>query len=237
LARSRAYTAARQRLPTDFPGRKMKPDDVAKYLKDNPAFFEDYADFLAELTIPHPHGGRAIPISERQTLTLREKNRQLESKLREVIQFGEENDAISDKVHRISVALLAASEISGVLRATYLNLREDFAVPHVALRVWRGTRHTDLPEFKPVSDAVREFVVGLAAPYCGAHPSADLGTLFGETGAHLRSFACMPLTDTETFGLLVLASEDGQRFYPEMGTLYLKRLGELVGAALARHLD
>jgi len=215
----------------------MKPDDVARYLKENPGFFEDYADFLGELTIPHPHGGRAIPISERQTLALREKNRQLEGKLREVIQFGEENDAISEKVHRISVALLAATGISGVLSAAYLNLREDFAVPHVALRVWRGTRHADLPEFQPLSDAAREYAAGLAAPYCGSHPAADVASLFGEASAHLRSFAYIPLRDPEPFGLLVLASEDTQRFYPEMGTLYLKRLGDLVGAALARHLD
>jgi uncharacterized protein YigA (DUF484 family) len=40
----------------------------------------------------------------------------------------------------------------------------------------------------------------------------------------------------QSFGLLALASEDAQRFYPEMGTLYLKRLGELVSAALLRYL-
>jgi uncharacterized protein len=42
----------------------------------------------------------------------------------------------------------------------------------------------------------------------------------------------VPLRDADTFGLLVLASESATRFYPEMGTLYVKRLGELVGARL-----
>src|SRR3990172_3229329 len=133
----------------------MKPEEVAAYLKEHPEFFEQYADLLAEIYIPHPHGGRAIPISERQILTLREKNRQIEGKLREVIQFGEENDAISEKVHRLSVALLAASSIRGVLNAVYLNLREDFAVPHVALRIWGGANRAGLPEFGPVSAAAR----------------------------------------------------------------------------------
>jgi hypothetical protein len=36
------------------------------------------------------------------------------------------------------------------------------------------------------------------------------------------------------FGLLVLASEDAYRFYPDMGTMYLSRIGELAGAALLR---
>jgi len=214
----------------------MKPDEVADFLREHPEFFERYAELLAEIYIPHPHGGRAVSISERQILSLRDKNKQLEGKLREVIQFGEENDAISEKVHRISIALLGASDIRGVLSAVYLNLREDFAVPHVALRVWRAGGHAGLSEFGPVSDASREFATGLTHPYCSGHAMVDTAALFGEAGARLRSFAYVPLRDRETFGLLALASEDPQRFYPEMGTLYLKRLGELVSAAIAPHL-
>ena len=38
--------------------------------------------------VPHPHGGRAISIAERQILTLRDKSRQLETKLVELIRFA-----------------------------------------------------------------------------------------------------------------------------------------------------
>lgn len=214
----------------------MKPEDVANYLQQHPDFFEQYADTLAEIYLPHPHGGRAISISERQILTLRERSKQLEAKLREIIQFGEANDAIGEKMHRLTLALLGARDIGGVLNAIYLNLREDFAVPHVVLRVWRSDGRADLPEFAVVSNAAREFAASLTHPYCCAHAMADTANLFGEAGPHLRSFSYLPLRDDEVFGLLVLASEDPQRFYPEMGTLYLKRLGELVAAAIARHL-
>jgi uncharacterized protein YigA (DUF484 family) len=212
----------------------MKPEEVASYLKQHPEFFENYAEALADIYIAHPHGGRAISISERQILTLRDRSRQLESKLREVIQFGEENDAISEKVHRISLALLGSHDIRSVLGKTYLSLREDFAVPHVALRVWRGGGD-GLPEFGQVSDATREFASSLSNPYCVGHAMVDTGGLFGEAGAHLRSFSYLPLRDGDTFGLLALASEDARRFYPEMGTLYLKRIGELVSAAIVRY--
>jgi uncharacterized protein YigA (DUF484 family) len=47
----------------------------------------------------------------------------------------------------------------------------------------------------------------------------------------------MPLRDgTACVGMLALASEDPTRFYPEMGTLYLKRLGELASAGMQRYL-
>jgi uncharacterized protein YigA (DUF484 family) len=214
----------------------MKADEIANYLKEHPEFFEDYAEALAEIYIAHPHGGRAISISERQILTLRDRSRQLEGKLREVIQFGEENDAIGEKVHRVSLALLAAQDIRGILSTVYLSLREDFAVPHVVLRAWRGDGHAGLPEFGAVSEATREFAASLTHPYCSAHAMVDTAGLFGEAAAHLRSFAYLPLRDGETFGVVALASEDAQRFYPEMGTLYLKRLGELIGTALSRHI-
>jgi len=212
----------------------MNSEDVADYLKEHPAFFEEYAEMMAEIHIPHPHGGRTIPISERQILTLREKSKQLEGKLREIIQFGEDNDAISEKMHRITLALLAAKDIAGVVHVTDFNLREDFLVPHIALRVWRGSG--DLSLFTPSSEATRAFAGSLAHPHCSAQAAADTAELFGDAAPALKSFAYISMRDSETFGLLALASEDVHRFYPEMGTLFLSRLGDIIAAALARHL-
>ena len=214
----------------------MTPDAVANYLKQHPEFFEQYADLLSTIFVSHPHGGRAISISERQILTLREKARQLEGKLREMIEFGEENDAISEKLHRLTLALIAAHDADAVIEALYFNLREDFAVPHTVLRLWPQGAHSQLPEFDAVSSTAREFAASLSNPYCGTHAMVDTAEWFGEEAARLRSFAYVALKGSEAFGLLAMASEDARRFYPEMGTLYLKRLGELGSAALARYL-
>lgn len=215
----------------------MKADQVAQYLKEHPEFFGEFADMLAEIYVPHPHGGRAIPIGERQIVTLREKSRLLEDRLRELIRFGEENDAISEKMHRFALALLTAESLDTLLHLITFHLREDFAVPHVALRVWgTETAGSGLAELAAVSEGVKQMAAGLAQPYCGSHAAEELVKWFGEDGERLRSFALVPLGQERLRGLLVLASEDVQRFYPEMGTLYLKRLGELAGAALGRHL-
>src|SRR5258707_11240621 len=115
---------------------KLRADDVARYLRETPGFFENYADMLAELTVPHPHGGRAIPLWDRQMLGLREKSKALESRLAELLQIGEENDAIGEKMHRLSLALLAAPDMGSLLSVLFLPLREDFAVPHWGLRIW-----------------------------------------------------------------------------------------------------
>ena len=214
----------------------MTPDAVAIFLKQHPEFFEQYADLMASIFIPHPHGGRAISISERQILSLREKAKRLEAKLREMIQFGEENDAIGEKLHRLTLALVTARDVAAVIRALHFNLREDFAVPHAVLRLWPQGAHPQLPEFADASSAAREFAASLTSPYCGARAMVDTASWFGEEASRLRSFAYVALTSGTTFGLLALASEDAQRFYTEMGTLYVKRLGDLAAAALARYL-
>lgn len=210
----------------------MKPDDVAAYLKEHPEFFESYADVVADVMIPHPHGGRAISISERQILTLRERAKQLEVKLGEMIQFGEENDVISEKVHRLGLALIAARDVAALSNVVDFNLREDFAVPHVALRLWHEGAAAEA-----ASEATRTFASGLLHPHCGPLAMADTAAFFGEAAPLLKSYAYIPLRGRDTFGLLALASEDAQRFYPEMGTLYLTRIGEVIAACLLRHLE
>ena len=79
----------------------MNPSDVAAYLKEHPDFFENYADVVADVMIPHPHGGRAISISERQILTLRDRAKQLEAKLSEwetFYNFNRPHEAFKGKV-------------------------------------------------------------------------------------------------------------------------------------------
>jgi uncharacterized protein YigA (DUF484 family) len=218
----------------------LKPDDVARYLRENPGFFESYADMLAEITVPHPHGGRAIPLSDRQMLSLREKSKALELRLTELLQIGEENDAIGEKMHRLSLALLGAPDLQSLLAVLHLHLREDFAVPHSVLRIWGAEREaagtSESAEFSPVGEQLKRYAASLSQPFCGPSGDAEAAAWFGESASHIRSVAHMALRDRECFGMLALGSEDVLRFYPEMGTLYLKRMGELASAALLRFL-
>jgi len=211
-------------------------DQVADYLRQNPGFFEQNVEILTNLQIPHPHGGRAVSIGERQLLALREKSKLLEDKLHELIQFGEENDAVGEKVHRLACRLIEAPSLDAVLDTLYLDLLDHFAVPHVSVRLWNvAEENPDTKEFAAVAAEMRQFVEQMAAPYCGQHAVYESQAWFGESAVHLKSFALVPLARAElAFGVVALASEDARRFYAEMGTLYLTRIGELVSHALWR---
>ena len=214
---------------------KIEAEDVVRYLKDQPDFFEQHISVLLDLNLPNLHDEKAVSLSEYQVAALREKNSLLESKLRELIKFGEENDALGDRVHRFSLALLMATQLESLLQAIYFNLREDFAVPHIGLRLWPAEMPiSELSEFAQTSNELRMYADGLSNPSCGPHALYETGNWFGEEGGHLKSFAMVTLRTKQTLGMLVLASEDAGRFYQGMGTLYLKRIGELVSVALDR---
>jgi len=214
----------------------MDAKAVAEYLQGHPEFFDEYADVLSQIYVPHPHGGHAIPIAERQIVTLREKNGQLEAKLRELIGFGSENDAISEKLHRSTLALFSATDLETTLGVLYHSLQDDFHVPHVALRLWgRVPEQSYLPELAATSQELRDYAAALGAPYCGASAPFESREWF-EGATTLGSFAFLPLRTHQTFGLLALGSDDPARFYAGMGTMYLTRLAELASVAAARFL-
>jgi len=215
----------------------MRADDVARYLQDHPQFFDEYHELLAHLYVPHPHGGRAISITERQILTLREKTRTLELKLAELLRFGEDNDVISTRVHALSLALMSAGSFDAVMSALREQLSEGFSVPHTALRLWNSVLTREGEVFEPVDERIRVFANEARQPYCG--PVNDLGVVawFGEAAPHVQSIALVPLRrDARVVGLLALGANDDARFVPDMGTLYLERIGELLGASLIREL-
>jgi uncharacterized protein YigA (DUF484 family) len=214
----------------------LTAEQVAEYLRQNPGFFENHVDILMGLQIPHPHGGRAVSIGERQLVAVREKARLLEEKLQELILFGEENDAVSEKVHRLACRLVDAPSLDATLDTLYLDLLDHFAVPHVAVRLWNvAEENPDTREFSPVATEMRQFVEQMTSPYCGHHPVYENQLWFGEAAPHLKSYALIALRrDNLAFGVVALASEDPKRFYPEMGTLYLARIGDLMSRAMWR---
>jgi|SRR5687767_6891818 uncharacterized protein len=214
----------------------MTADEIARFLRTHPQFFDQHPDLLESIHVPHPYGGRAIALSERQTVALREKVKLLEGKLAEIIRFAEENDAISEKVHRLSVALAGARDFPALAHSLYFHMREDFAVPHVALRVWGKSVPVDFAEAQAVSEEQRRQAETMATPQCGAATGNAFAPWFAEASEHVRSLALVPLGQTTVFGLLALGSEDPRRFFPEMGTLYLRRIGELCAAGVTARL-
>ena len=109
-------------------------------------------------------------------------------------------------------------------------------MPHVALRLWGRELPGQPAEGAAVEPEQRVRAESMAGPLCGAAAASQYLAWFGGAREHVRSIALVPLGQTRAFGLLALGSEDPQRFHADMGTLFLRRIGELAAAALGAHL-
>lgn len=211
---------------------------VLEFLKSNPEFFVEQAEFFNQVEIAHPYSGRTISLAERQMITLREKNRLLEHRLGELLGVGESNDALGARMHQLTVALVGAGRLDQIVATVLKSLAEDFSVPQARLRLWgEGAANLGHDACTPVSAELIKEVAGMHHPVTGSVRTGEVAAWFGGEGEEISSMALVPLNfEGQNLGLLAMASDDAERFVAGMGTAYIERLGDVIAAALARVL-
>jgi uncharacterized protein len=216
----------------------MNEDDVATFIQNNPEFFRRKPWLLGSIELPDPHDGRAISLADRQAQILRERIRALEANLGDLARNGRDNDALGEGLALWSAMLLAERDEARLPQRVVDGLKDVFAVPAVAVRIWEfAARFAGLECTKPVAGDVVRFAASMQAPFCGMNADFEAATWLQADAAGIRSLALIPLRTEQTvapFGLLTLGSGDLHRFRSDMGTAFLSRIGQLAGAALSR---
>lgn len=228
------------------PIRSVEPgsvaeDHIAEHLAAHPEFFERHPSVLARLQLAHQRGGAAISLVERQVLVLREKHAALETKLRELIENGRANDAIADRMHRLTRRLLRGRDFNGVIAGLETSLREDFGAsrwvilitdPSLAALGQASSPHLRVvPRGSPELKIFETFFES-ARPRSGQIRDTQRDYLFGADGSQVGSTVLIPLGERAGLGLLAIASHDTERYLPTMSTDFLVRIGEIVSEAL-----
>ena len=212
-------------------------DDIANFLANTPDFFERHAELLAAVQLSSGHGGRAVSLQERQAGMLRDKIKGLESKVVEMIRYGQENVGIADKLQQCTLNLLLTAHARDLPDTIVGELKTQFSIPQAAIKVWHVNGIFSDENFSTgVSQDAQTFASSLTTPYCGVNSGFEAANWLPEPVLAM-SVALIPLRAgkaPQAFGMLVLASPDPERFQSAMGTDFLERIGELAGAALSR---
>lgn len=218
------------------------PEDViAEYLQHNPDFFERHAALLGKIKLPHGRGSSTVSLVERQVSVLREKHDKLEARLQELICVARDNDALADKIHKLSRRLVRARSASAVLDSLESSLREDFGAsdwlivlapsPESGFNSLSG-RHLHIVDPAAAELKMFETLFASGKPRCGQIRDSQRDFLFGAGNIEIGSAALVPLGPQITSGLLAIGSPDTDRFHPAMSTEFLARIGELVSEAV-----
>jgi len=207
-------------------------DAVAEYLAEHPDFFVSHEALLLRMRLPHTAPG-AVSLIERQAALLRERVSTLERTLRDLHTHAQANERLAARMHQLALALIAAASPCEVLEATRTRLCTDFDLAGVLVGLEEG--HTLVtPCIDAPQGAAWNSLFALQAPQM-PRISAALRELLVSYGLpETASVAAIPLLGEGFRGAMLLVKREPQGFRPDMGTLFLGQIGDLVSAALAR---
>ncbi len=221
----------------------LNDTSVAEYLQTYPDFFERNSPLLTKLRLPHLRdAGATVSLVERQVEVLRERNQSLERKLKELVDVARANDALADRIHRLSQRLIRAHTLLETVSAIETSLREDFDAMHSVLVLFiEQARSLEgagrfLRSGDPADSDIKSFesLLQSGKPRCGQVRDAQRDYLFGKDSVEIGSVALTPLGPKGELGILAIGASDAERFHPAMSTEFLSRIGELVTYALMR---
>jgi hypothetical protein len=216
---------------------------VASYLAATPEFFDRHAQLLAKIRLPDVRGGAStVSLLERQVEVLRERNRQLERKVKDFLDVARENDVLGARVLSMARRLIGARDRASAVAAIEAALRQDFEAGQSVLVLIAGRAPQGLAESRflrivPAElPALQTFetLFSSGKPRCGQLRDSQREFLFGADAAEIGSVALVPLGGKGALGLLACGSHDSQRFNPTMSTDFLAHIGELIASALVR---
>lgn len=214
----------------------LGPVEVADFLRRHPQFFQDHLDLLEILEVPHP-SGVAVSLVARQIDLLREKNRNLQLQLDEILRVARDNDTLRQRLHQLTLALLDATGLEDALGCLEWGLHQYFKTDFVAVRITSPIFESPIKGLLVPADS-REWtlfapVLESGKPECGKPEPEQARFLFGENAAEVESQALVPLQHAGLHGVLAIGSRKHGRFQAGMGLLFLSQLGEILSARLA----
>ncbi len=217
---------------------EVDEQQLADYLRENPDFFSRYSELLGELAMPHDANG-AVSLIERQVHVLRQQQINSQDRLQDLVETARDNERLSERLHRVSIESISTDDLDGAITTLPELIRESFVIDYLGLRVESPSPPSQPREelVDPRNETYRDIRIRIAhgRAVCDDRlPPAAIEYLFGAAAIeHVQSVALVPL-GRHPIGVLALGSKEASRFKPDMGTWYLDRIGELLGAVLRR---
>lgn len=215
---------------------RLGAHEVATFLRRHPAFLGQFPDLALSLVVPKEEG-QASSLASYQLDVLRDKNRELTRRLNELFANAQENERLAVRTHQLSLALMRAGSAADTLRAMVAVLGEDFHGEVVRVLLFKPVDGLSadwlqvVPEADPALAPFRDFLAG-NEPLCGRLNHDKLELLYGEEKARAASAVLLPLAG---IGMLTVGSADANRFFPGMGTLFLRLMAESLATGLGRY--
>jgi len=216
----------------DISRTDITADAVARYLAENPAFFNQYPDLVRTLEIPHINGV-AVSLWERQLSTLRDDHEKLKGRFDEFLNSARSNENLMRRIQALALSLIDAAGPQAIFGLLAQRLAEDFNADRVTALVFAAPGFIDaqdVPQFvgrdSPRRTPFFDFLQQRDA-LCGRLSYIQCQALF-EVEKFGGSHVLLPLVGHQWDGLIAISSDDPNRFEATMGTEFLAYLRDVV---------
>jgi uncharacterized protein YigA (DUF484 family) len=212
---------------------------VRDFLRDNPDFLDKNTDILETMILPH-NSGKAVSLVERQVGVLRDRNKEMRSRLENMLLTAKDNDLLFEKTKRLVLNLLEAKTLGSLVEAVYDSLGKDYGIEFYSLTLFGDEKK--LPRTMArvaTTEKANERVgtlIGANRAVCGILREDEMMFLFGERGRQVGSVAAVPLRYDSLYGILAVGNRDPNFYKSSMGTLFLSYIAEILNRVLPNHL-
>ena len=138
-----------------------------------------------------------------------------------LLEAAGDNERLVERIHRLTVGLLAPSSAAQRIGILHRRLKRDFEVERAVLILFAAPADVQPDNgFVRIVDrrdpGLRPFarLLETARPRCGPLRPQQKAFAFGERGMDLHSAAMIPLGQGAGIGMLIVASRDPDRFNP-----------------------
>ena len=212
------------------PENLIDAEQVAAYLLENPDFFSQFPQIVEKIVIPHAHKG-SVSLVELQSEQLRKKVRSLSHKLNQLISIAKQNEAIYRVYADLNLRILKSTNIDDLTFILEEVIQENLQLASVTLKPFKGAHA--LPEIQQRLFIEKRFKIQKF--FFGRLSDHERKLLFADQEAN--SVALLLIGDLGELGILAIGSKDSGHFNPDMDTLLITQLQQILGILLPKMLN
>jgi uncharacterized protein YigA (DUF484 family) len=208
----------------------LDDSDVRTFLQANPDFFLRNGDLLEKLAVPHATRG-SVSLVDVQSDQLKKRVRQLSQKLNQLISVAKQNEKIYRVYVALNLKLMQCKNFADVQNTLEEVMLEQLNLASVHIKPFSGA--LALPELQQRLFIEKRFRSGKF--FFGRLGQHEKQLLFADDVA--ESAALVLIGDDKPIAILAVGSKDAGHFAPNMDTLLLRQLQQMLNILLGDFLE
>ncbi|MCO7227102.1 DUF484 family protein [Pleionea sp. CnH1-48] len=212
---------------------------VFDFLASHPDFLSRHPQLLSHLSIPHSEG-EVVSLVEHQVKVLREKNRELQGRLIDMLKAAQDNENLLAKCTKLIVCLIDCVSLDQFSMTLTDVLKREFEFDAVSLTLFGRWQRVESARVYASPERLAQQLdcyFPSNGPVCGRLDKSIRTSLFTNVAIQTGSVAILPLGKGGQAGVLAFASRDQLRFSPDMGSLFLEFLSAVCTQMLNQFKD